>query len=698
MPGLNYQFVVVSTDVAGNTATNNNAGQFFTVTAAEAKTVLLVNAYTPDDPLFGLQDIPVTEYTDALNKTGVSYELWNATERGSPGASDLRPFRVVMWRLNDSIGSLDTLSPQQQGVLQTYVTNGGSLFLSSMELLTRLGDNSSFRTNILHVQSFETDGGIPIAEGVDSDPITSGMEFELDYSLFNSDILEFLGQSPDLADPLNITTNAAPILFESSGKVAGLRFPRTGQDSPGRVVFLPFPLEAVPLNASAPNNRINLLRNILGFLAPGSSHAGTVALDSSAYTIPSLVTVEVGDSDLAGHPGPTVWLFSDTETNGLPITVTETVRRGLFRGYITLVAKTNSSASGQLRVENGDIVRAEYLDVSGNSLISATAVVDTEVPTIQAVEAVPEYEETTISWNTSKPADALVQFGESPLLSRTAYEAQFTDIHEVTVVGLVPDRIYYYKVVSRDAAGNTAVDDNNGKLYTFRTLKPLTAPLFENFDGPAGTDWTALSGGIAGDDEFGGISSDTIWELGVPRNGFETEAMSPPNAWGSNLDGKALEFADTDLISPAVELSGGNKATLRFWHSYDFTERTELLDIELGGVLVSTNNGSAWSFLRQYGEFTLGWEEEEIDLTPYLGHVVRLRWNYGLFSFDAVPRPGWLVDDVLDHRHEYRARHHPGLEQHCPGQFHSHRTHHTIWPGCRLYLAERAGRAVHHHL
>jgi hypothetical protein len=171
--GLTYQFVVVSADVAGNTATNNNSGQLFTVVAAEAKTILLVNAYTPDDPAFRLQHIPVTEYTAALDRTGVSYELWDTLERGSPSAGDLRPFRVVMWRLNDSIGSLDTLSPQQQGLLHSYVTNGGSLFISSMELLTRLGDNSTFRTNTLHVQSFELDGGIPITEGVDSDPITS---------------------------------------------------------------------------------------------------------------------------------------------------------------------------------------------------------------------------------------------------------------------------------------------------------------------------------------------------------------------------------------------------------------------------------------------------------------------------------------------------------------------------------------------
>src|SRR5207244_2390549 len=121
VPGMTYRFMVISTDVAGNTATNNNGGQFFTFVPAQAKPVLLVNAYTPDDPLFGTQDIPLTAYTDALDQTGVSYEVWDLAERGSPGTNDLRPFRVVMWRLNDSIGSQDTLSPQEQTALQSYL-------------------------------------------------------------------------------------------------------------------------------------------------------------------------------------------------------------------------------------------------------------------------------------------------------------------------------------------------------------------------------------------------------------------------------------------------------------------------------------------------------------------------------------------------------------------------------------------------
>ena len=46
--------------------------------------------------------------------------------------------------------------------------------------------------------------------------------------------------------------------------------------------------------------RSTLLRNIIKFLAPGANGAGVVLLDNTVYTTNDVVTVEVGDSDLAG--------------------------------------------------------------------------------------------------------------------------------------------------------------------------------------------------------------------------------------------------------------------------------------------------------------------------------------------------------------------------------------------------------------
>ena len=133
--------------------------------------------------------------------------------------------------------------------------------------------------------------------------------------------------------------------------------------------------------------------------------------------------------------------------------------------------------------------------------------------------------------------------------------------------------------------------------------------------------------------------------MGVPNNGLETAAHSPTNAWGSNLNGDSIDFAQTFLISPAIELTGGNTATLRFWHSYDFTGDAIS---EVGRVMVFTNQQSQPANLAEFGDLTFGWEEAEIDLAPYLGSVVQLVWYYELldFGFDQLNRPGWLVDDI----------------------------------------------------
>jgi len=481
---------------------------------------------------------------------------------------------------------------------------------------------------------------------VAGDPIASGVDFAPDFSAYPVFELEplFPNIGPDLTDTFRPTTNATAILTEpASGRALGIRLPRTGQDSAGRVVFLSFPLDAVPESGAAPNNRANLLRRILRFLAPGVNGVGTLALDSASYTIPARVTVEVADSDLAGLGQASVTCFSTTDTNGRAVNLQETGRRGLFRGSVTLVPATNAPAPGQLRATHGDTIRVEYFDASAAGVIGAVAVVDTDAPTIAGVVALPDYESAEVQWSTSKPADALVQFGESPFLERTAYDAELFADHAITIEGLRPDRLYDYRVVSRDAAGNTISDDNQGRLYSFRTLKPLTPPWFDDLES-GGTNWTVL------DSEDTQIS----WRLGPPNNGLETEAHSPVHTWGSNLDGFAVDSVETFLVSPALELTGGNVATLRFWHSYDFSERAEFEIYNHGQVLLVTNNAVTPITLIEFSEDTLspvslGWEEAELDLSPYLGRTVFLVWASRVFAFDLngpFVYPGWLVDDV----------------------------------------------------
>jgi hypothetical protein len=631
-PGQTYYFHVASTDEAGNTATNNNGGALFSFVAQPAHTLLLVDEFVSNG--FD-EDIPLSVYTNALSGTGVSYDVWDSAALGrSPGTNDLKPYRVVMWRFNDGVFSLDTLAAADQNSIRDYLNQGGSFFMASMEQLTRLG-NGFFRRDVLHVADFAEDAGVPDIEGVTGDSITAGMSMTLGYTQYSNFWHEALEVPDDISDTLTLSPEAAPIL-KSFGEVAGMKFPRTGRDSPGRVVFLSFPLDAVPEAGPAPDNRAALLGNIIAFLVPGVKGRGTIALDAAAYRIPAVATVEVGDSDLAGQGTALVNFSSSTQTNGVGMALDETSRAGLFRGSIELIAATNPPVAGKVRVAHGDLVWVDYYDASSNLTVRATATVDTIQPGISGVLAEPDYENAVVTWTTTEPASSLIQFGESTFLNRTASDPALVTLHELDVRGLLPDKTYYFQVVSLDEAGNAMVDDNGGRLYSMHTLQPLGLPWSDRLNTGA-TNWSVFSADEA----------QCVWTLGKPENQLGTNnAPSPPDAWASNLHGDPVDYSESFLISPAIYLSGGNVASLRFWNNYDFTERSEYDIVEGGQLLIVTNAASEPVVLATFSDFSAGWEEEEIDLTPFIGHVVYLVWYYQLFSLDTLPRPGWLVDDV----------------------------------------------------
>ncbi|MCX8107675.1 MAG: choice-of-anchor J domain-containing protein, partial [Verrucomicrobiae bacterium] len=227
-----------------------------------------------------------------------------------------------------------------------------------------------------------------------------------------------------------------------------------------------------------------------------------------------------------------------------------------------------------------------------------------------------------------------------------AYNPALAYQHAVLLDGLLPDQEYVFSVTSRDRAGNSTTDDNKKKLYRFRTLKPLIPPWTDNFEqGRSG--WVVSDDTTAVDEETGESLLDSRWEYGIPQNQYGIRAHSGLYCWATNLKGQPVSLAISDLISPAIDLTRYNRATLKFWQYYDFTERSEYLDIELGQLAISTNNGASWKSLYSImSDVSPGWEEVRVDVSKYTGYVVRFMWDYQMFSFEPYPRPGWLIDDV----------------------------------------------------
>ena len=314
---------------------------------------------------------------------------------------------------------------------------------------------------------------------------------------------------------------------------------------------------------------------------------------------------------------------------------------------------------------HGDTLVATYVDTA-NAESTSRASVDTVAPVISGVASEPTYNEAYVAWTTDKPTDALVRFGESggdeSFLTRSGYNAELGTEHEVRLTGLLPDRTYFFQVVSRDAAGNLTVDGTNGAFHTLRTLTPLAAPWSDPLD-------TAQAGWVVFNDDAGtGVTfpdddeeetggdgfNPSGWRFGEPANTQGVVAHTGSKVWATNLTGDDVDLASSDLISPAIGLIGGNQATLRFWQNYDFSVAGGSEDdpfgdfvLESAQIAVTADDGATWVDVYAAGdEFTDGWEEVEVDLSKFLGSVIRIRFNYQMFAFTPAPRLGWLLDDV----------------------------------------------------
>lgn len=139
-----------------------------------------------------------------------------------------------------------------------------------------------------------------------------------------------------------------------------------------------------------------------------------------------------------------------------------------------------------------------------------------------------------------------------------------------------------------------------------------------------------------------------------------TQAHSGKFAWWSNRGD------DSDMtLTRRFDLSGLDKATLTFWTWYDLEE-----DWDFAYVEASTDEGKTWEILKgqhttdrnksgnSFGQAYTGmsgvpagteegkavWVQENIDLSPYAGRDILVRFEY--ITDDAVNHPGLLLDNI----------------------------------------------------
>ncbi|UCF08123.1 MAG: S8 family serine peptidase, partial [Thermoplasmata archaeon] len=98
---------------------------------------------------------------------------------------------------------------------------------------------------------------------------------------------------------------------------------------------------------------------------------------------------------------------------------------------------------------------------------------DTTPPEIFNVDVSPLYTSATIMWKTDEKAYSVVEYGETEELGLSEKnEGEFDEEHSVTLIDLIPDTTYYFRVVSTDGSNNT----NKSITATFTTDDEPTEP------------------------------------------------------------------------------------------------------------------------------------------------------------------------------------------------------------------------------
>lgn len=118
-----------------------------------------------------------------------------------------------------------------------------------------------------------------------------------------------------------------------------------------------------------------------------------------------------------------------------------------------------------------------------SSEASAT-VVDTVAPVITGVYSSGAGQTTvTISWATDEASDSQVAYGTTTAYGKTsALDSTLSTSHTRTLSGLTHSTKYYYKAMSRDAAGNLGESTGSPDFYNFTTASSSdnTAPIISN--------------------------------------------------------------------------------------------------------------------------------------------------------------------------------------------------------------------------
>jgi hypothetical protein len=194
----------------------------------------------------------------------------------------------------------------------------------------------------------------------------------------------------------------------------------------------------------------------------------------------------------------------------------------------------------------------------------------------------------------------------------------------LAVTGLEPGTVYYFAVNVADNAHNQVTSVAQGATTAAKFL------LNDSVESAA-SPWTAT--GMWHRSTRRGHDSATAWYYG-------------DDATGTYFNG--TQDSGTLTLATPINLTGVSQALLRFqeWRQVANEPPLDVARLQL------SRDGVNWDTPHESFFATLDWQQRAVDLTPYAGGPVHVRFEFNKNAFDFVPfaitrgHEGWHVDNV----------------------------------------------------
>ena len=198
------------------------------------------------------------------------------------------------------------------------------------------------------------------------------------------------------------------------------------------------------------------------------SYTDTITLDTTAPTMSG-----IGTTNLTASGVSISWTTSEGATTQVEYGTTTsygsstTLDTNLVTSHTVSLSSLSGSTTYHYRVKSQDA--AGNLATSGDYTFTTAASPDTTPPvTSNIVISNITTSEATITWTTDEVATSQVEYGTSTLYGNFSNQDNSLAIsHTITLSGLTPDTIYYFRVISIDQSGNNGTSPD----YNFTTLK-----------------------------------------------------------------------------------------------------------------------------------------------------------------------------------------------------------------------------------